>query len=79
MGSGALQMISVFAILLAAGLALVCDYRRHEELKTAMAEKRRGTCEHCSHSSREPLPLQQRRQRTKAPDAVSGELTTARL
>ncbi len=45
MGSGALQItISLFAILGAAGLALVCDYLRHrnEELKAAMVAMRNG-------------------------------------
>jgi len=72
MGSGALSMISLFAILLAAALALVCDYRRHEQLKAAMAGQRGGACARCSHLSSEPLPLQQRRQRTKAPFAAPG-------
>jgi hypothetical protein len=73
-----LQMISLFAILLAAGLALVCDYRRYEQLKAALSEKRTGTCARCSHLSREPLPLQQRRQRSNAPYAALSAPTPAR-
>jgi hypothetical protein len=37
MGSDVLQIAISLAILISAGLALVCDYLRHEQLKAAVA------------------------------------------
>jgi hypothetical protein len=69
MGSGALQItISLFAILGAAGLALVCDYLRHrnEELKTAMVAMKSSRIEAPAFT---PTPIQHRRKIQHEPEA----------
>ncbi|HME10099.1 MAG TPA: hypothetical protein VKG25_23785 [Bryobacteraceae bacterium] len=74
MGSGALQItISLFAILGAAGLALVCDYLRHrnEELKAAMLAMRNGNPVVSSSASK----LAEEQSKKKAPQSSQSEVS----
>src|SRR5271165_4889342 len=74
MGSGALQItISLFAILGAAGLALVCDYLRHrnEELKAAMLAMRNGNPVVSSSASK----LAEEQSKKKAPQSSQPEVS----
>jgi len=43
-----LQIAIGLAILIAAALALFCDYFRHKQLKAALTAKPTGTCVRCS-------------------------------
>lgn len=80
MGSGALQItISLFAILGAAGLALVCDYLRHrnEELKATMVAMGAGRGTVAPSTAAAPFAKQRQRQPQSQPmEAVPEPVVT---